>query len=71
VVRIVGTVLLGLLGLVPRATDASSDLERRVREEVSRFHGTMGVIARNLATGERIAVNLFATSRWSRESRAR
>jgi len=56
-VRIVGTVLLGILGLVPRASGASSDLERRVREEVSRFHGTMGVVARNLDTGERIAVN--------------
>ena len=55
--RIVGTVLLGILGLVPRASGASSDLERRVREEVSRFHGTMGVVARNLDTGERIAVN--------------
>jgi len=56
-VRIVATVLLGLLGLVPCASGASSDLERRIREEVSRFHGTMGVVARNLDTGERIAVN--------------
>ncbi len=55
--RIVGTVLLGLLGLVPRASRASSELEQRVRVEVSRFHGTMGVVARNLDTGERIAVN--------------
>jgi beta-lactamase class A len=56
-VRIVGTVLLGVLGLVPRASGSSSDLERRVREVVSRFHGTMGVVVRNLDTGERIAVN--------------
>jgi len=56
-VRILGTVFLGLLGLVPRASCASSDLERRVREEVSHFQGTMGVVARNLDTGERIAVN--------------
>jgi beta-lactamase class A len=56
-VRIVGTVLLGILGLVPRASGSSSDLERRVREEVSRFHGTMGVVARNLDTSERIAIN--------------
>ena len=55
--RILGTVFLGLLGLVPRASCASSDLERRVREEVSHFQGTMGVVARNLDTGERIAVN--------------
>ena len=55
--RIVGTVLLGVLGLVPRASGSSSDLERYVREEVSRFHGTMGVVARNLDSGERIAVN--------------
>ena len=32
-------------------------LESRVRDEVSRFAGTMGVVARNLDTGERIAVN--------------
>jgi beta-lactamase class A len=32
-------------------------LERRVRESVARFAGTMGVVARNLDTGERIAVN--------------
>ena len=32
-------------------------LERRVRDEVSRFAGTMGVVARNLDTGERIEVN--------------
>ncbi len=34
-----------------------SSLEPRVRAEVSRFAGTMGVIARNLDTGERIAIN--------------
>ncbi|HEY3172540.1 MAG TPA: serine hydrolase, partial [Thermoanaerobaculia bacterium] len=55
--RIVGTVLLGLLGLLARGSGASSDLERRVRQEVSRFTGTMGVVARNLDTGERVAVN--------------
>src|SRR6266540_3892241 len=55
--RIVGGVLVGLLGLAPGVTGSSSDLERRVGEEVSRFHGTMGVVARNLDTGEQVAVN--------------
>ncbi|HEX9285750.1 MAG TPA: serine hydrolase [Thermoanaerobaculia bacterium] len=55
--RIVGGVLVGLLGLAPGVTGAPSDLERRVREEVSRFHGVMGVVARNLDTGERVAVD--------------
>jgi beta-lactamase class A len=53
--------LLALLlvgGIAPIASGAErSSLERRVRDEVSRFAGTMGVVARNLDTGERIAVN--------------
>jgi beta-lactamase class A len=53
--------LLALLlagGVAPVASGAEpGPLERRVRDEVSRFAGTMGVVARNLDTGERIAVN--------------
>jgi beta-lactamase class A len=55
--RIVGSVLLALLGLFPGASSGQSDVERRVRDEVSHFRGTMGVVARNLDTGERVAVN--------------
>lgn len=53
--------LLALLlvgGAAPVAFGAErSPLERRVRDEVSRLAGTMGIVARNLDTGERIAVN--------------
>jgi len=50
--------LLLVGGIAPIASGAErSSLERRVRDEVSRFAGTMGVVARNLDTGERIAVN--------------
>jgi beta-lactamase class A len=54
--RLFALLLVG--GVAPIATGAGrSALERRVRDEVSRFAGTMGVVARNLDTGERIAVN--------------
>jgi len=47
-----------LLGAVPVASGAERiSLERSIRDEVSRFPGTMGVFARNLVTGERVAVN--------------
>lgn len=49
---------LGISGVASVAPGAErSPLESRVRAEVSRFAGTMGVVARNLDTGERIAVN--------------
>ena len=51
------TVLLALVGLASEAFARPSDLESRIREEVAHFHGTMGVAARNLDTGERISVN--------------
>ena len=52
------SVLLVVGGIASGASGAEvSPLERRVRNEVSRFAGTMGVVARNLDTGERIAVN--------------
>ena len=42
-------VLLAVNGLAPVASGADlKSLERRVRDEVSRFAGTMGVVARNL-----------------------
>ena len=47
-----------LLGVVAVASGAERiSLERSIRDEVSRFPGTMGVFARNLVTGERVAVN--------------
>jgi beta-lactamase class A len=50
--------LILVAGVGPVASGAErSSLERGVRVEVSRFAGTMGVVARNLDTGERIAVN--------------
>jgi beta-lactamase class A len=54
-VRIATVLLLASTATVASA-DASS-LEVRVREQVSRFAGTMGVVAKNLDTGERIAIN--------------
>ncbi len=58
--RLRATLAVALLtGVASTASAAkpASPLERRVRESVSRFAGTMGVVARNLDTGERIAVN--------------
>jgi len=47
-----------LVGVVAVASGAERiSLERSIRDEVSRFPGTMGVFARNLVTGERVAVN--------------
>jgi beta-lactamase class A len=52
-------VLLALTSSVASIASGAerSPLEARVRAEVSQFAGTMGVVARNLDTGERIAVN--------------
>ena len=48
----------GISGVASVASGAErSPLEGRVGAEVSQFAGTMGVVARNLDTGERIAVN--------------
>jgi beta-lactamase class A len=55
-VRVATFLLLASTASVAAAADASS-LEARVREQVSRFAGTMGVVAKNLDTGERIAIN--------------
>ena len=53
--RVLFALLVGCVA--PLASGAERSLERRVRDEVSRFAGTMGIVARNLDTGERIAVN--------------
>ncbi len=49
-------ILMALLTTVP----ATSDVERRIAEKVRAFHGTMGVYAKNLETGEEIAVDADA-----------
>jgi len=49
-------ILMALLTTVP----ATSDVDRRIAEKVRAFHGTMGVYAKNLDTGEEIAVDADA-----------
>lgn len=55
--RVLSLALLSGLAAGAASGAERSPLEARVRDEVSRFAGTMGVVARNLDTGERIAVN--------------
>jgi beta-lactamase class A len=49
--------LLSVCAVGTAAGAEHSSLEARVREQVSRFAGTMGVVAKNLDTGEQVAVN--------------
>lgn len=53
--RLAGTILAGLVAAASAAS-AESPVSKRIREEVDRFRGTMGVVAQNLDTGERIAI---------------
>jgi len=50
------SIVLAILALVLRAP-APAGLESRVAAKVTAFHGEMGVYAKNLTTGETIAVN--------------
>ena len=52
--RLAGTILAVLVA--GASASAESPVSKRIREEVGGFHGTMGVVAQNLDTGERIAI---------------
>jgi beta-lactamase class A len=53
--RLAGTILAVVVAGASAAS-AESPVSKRIRAEVGRFHGTMGVVAQNLDTGERIAI---------------
>ena len=58
--RAASLLLVGAILMQPPTRHSPSALDQRITDLLARFRGTMGVAARDLATGEEIAVNADA-----------